>query len=270
MKEPWSAPRTKLKWMLLLAIGAICFGCRLSSPPDPNDPKNAPPDELAKTLRKNLQTAADDLNQRVIARQMSDAERNRLLAEKAKELLAQGDPKHCAPKDAWIYADLMLTEKDYADAIPLLKTAVKYAESVKDDDRRVNDSFRLARAMAQLGQIEPALTLAQSIISSKPADPGPVLPSVLLQLAPLTEGKGHDEQLAKLLEEAIHEHLREKVDPTSDAGKMFLAAKPYHIHRAWDKIVILLYNSGHPDQAKAAQAKEDAMMKTLAPEHVYT
>jgi tetratricopeptide (TPR) repeat protein len=256
-----------LKNVVQLALVAIVFagltGCHLTSLPDPNDPKNIPPEKLAMKLHKDIQDASDELNQRVLYRDISDDQRKDLLAKRAGELLAEGDPEHCAPQDAWIYGDLMITNRDYQDAIPILKKAIQHAISIKDDDRRVNDSFRLARCLAADGQIVSALDLAQSIIDSKPADPGPVLPSILLELTPRTEGKGHDAQLAKLLEEAIHEHLRMKVDPTSEPGKMFLAAKPFHIQHAWSKIIELLKNSGHPDQAQAAKLREDAMMKSL-------
>ena len=197
-------------------------------------------------------------------RQITDQQRLDLLSKRAGELIAESDPKHSDPKDAWIYADLYITEKDFSDAIPLLKMAVDYATKAKDEDRRVNDSLRLARAEVETGRVSQGLDLAQLVIDSKPSDPGPLLPSVLYEITPVAEGKGHDEQLVKLLEEAIQAHMTMKVDPTSDAGKSFIFAKPHHIFRAWEKVVSLLNKSGHPDQAKAAAEHERKMMSDLA------
>jgi tetratricopeptide (TPR) repeat protein len=241
---------------------AVC-GCHFTTPPDPNDPKNIPQPKVAQRLHEEIQATADDLNTRVIAGQIPDSQRKTLLGQRAEQLLAEGDPAHSAPQDAWIYADLYLTDQNYSEAIPLLRKAIEYAKSVKNDDRRVNDSFRLAEALAQTGKVGAALDLAQQVIASKPLDPGPVLPSVLLQLTPVCEGKGKDPQLAKLLEEAIHEHLRMHVDPNSDAGKAFLTAKPYHIRHAWDKIIELLRNSGNSTGAAQAEDRKWKMLQSL-------
>jgi hypothetical protein len=248
---------------MLVASLVLLAGCSTRQLPNPNDLKNVPPDKLAAFLHQEIRTTSDMLDDRVQRSQISDDKRNELLAKRAEELLKEGDPDHSSPGDAWMYADLLMTDKQYKRAIPVLQEAVKNAEAVKNDDRRVNDSFRLARAYALTGQTAESLNLAQKIIDSKPTDPGPVLPSVLLQLTPATAGKGHDEQLAHLLEEAIQEHLRVKVDPQSEAGKMFLLARPHHIHNAWREIVALYKASGHPDEAAAAQKKEEAMITQL-------
>jgi len=247
--------------MLLLA------GCHTIQVPDPNDPMDASPAQLAGVLQLNIKQMADSLNDRVGSGpgQITDQQRLDFLSDEAKHLLSLGDPAHARPQDAWIYANLYITSDQFDKAIPLLKEAIAYAASVNDDDRRVNDSLRLARALAKTGHVAESLNLVQSVIDSKPKDPGPVLPSVLLEITPLTEGKGHDEQLAKLLEESIHEHLRVVVDPKTLPGQSFLMAKPHHIENAWYKIVTLLQSSGHPAQAKAAQVRSEQMMQTLQP-----
>ena len=103
------------------------------------------------------------------------------------------------------------------------------------------------------------------MIATHPGDPGPVLPTVLLQITPAVRGKGDDERLAKILEEAIHEHLRMVVNPNLDAGKAFLQARPFLIHKAWTTIEDLYDQSGHHDEAIAAQSREIEMMKTITP-----
>jgi tetratricopeptide (TPR) repeat protein len=214
-------------------------------------------------LHETIRGAADSLNDRVVSGQISDRQRLDLLASKASELLSDGDPQHCRPEDAWIYGDLLMTAGRFKDAIPVLQKAVKYAASVHNDDRRVNDSLRLARALAETGQTEASLNLVQSVIDSGPKDPGPILPAVLLQITPVAQGKGDDYQLAKVLEEAIQEHLKEKVDPKSDAGRMFLIARIHHIRKAWFTIITLLKSSGHSAEADAAAQKATQMMQQL-------
>jgi tetratricopeptide (TPR) repeat protein len=247
--------------MLAMLGGAL--GCQEKQVPDPNDPTDVPLAKRAAVLQLNIQRMSDAMNDRVVSGNITDQQRLDYISDEAQKLLAQGDPEHSTPQDAWIYANLYITCHEYAKAIPLLKKAIQYEASVGDDDRRVNDSLRLARSLAETGKTKEALDLVQSVIDSKPKDPGPVLPSVLLEITPVTEGKGHDPQLSHLLEEAIHEHLRMKVDPSTLAGKTFLFAKPHHIWNAWLKIESLDENSGHPDQAAAARERAKAMMQTL-------
>ena len=254
--RPW-------KSLLVLGLASVVAGCSLNPPPDPNNPLNVSQLDRANVLHQNIKSAADFLEQRVETGEITDAQRLALLSQKASELLADGDAQNCRPADAWIYGDLLITSGQYDKAIPVLRKAVKYAESVKDDDRRVNDSLRLARSLAETGQTEAALDEVQAVIDSKPHDPGPVLPAVLLQITPISQGKGHDEQLAKILEESIHEHLRMQVDATTVPGKMFLIARRHHITRAWLEIIRLLKNSGHASAATAAEGRARQMISTL-------
>src|SRR5262249_14498358 len=117
--------------------------------------------------------------------------------------------------------------------------------------------------LVMTGQVGPALDLCQSVIDSKPKDPGPVLPAVLLQITPVAFGKGHDEQLAHVLEESIQEHLKVQVDPNSVAGKLFLIARKHHIHNAWIKVVELLERAGKPQEAADAARQANQMLQSL-------
>lgn len=250
---------------LFAACLSLLAGCSFGTFPDPNDPKDVAPAEQADVFHRNMQLAADELDRRVQTGEITDGQRLDMLAQLADKDLSEGDPDRCAAKDAWIYADLMITAHRYADAIPLLKRAIDWATEVKNDDRRVNDSFRLARCYAETGKVPDALDLAQKVIDSHPGDPGPVLPSVLLQITPSARGKGHDGQLAKVLEEAIHEHMRMIVNPNSQAGKAFLVARPFLIRRAWSTIEELYDQSGEHDKALAAEKREIEMLKSLEP-----
>lgn len=243
-------------------LGGV-VGCQEKHVPDPNDPMDAPLAKRAGVLQQNIQRMSDAMNDRVLSNEITDQQRLDYLSDEAEKLLAEGDPDHSAPQDAWIYANLYITCHEYDKAIPLLHKAIQYETSVGDDDRRVNDSLRLARSLAATGKTKEALDMVQSVIDSKPKDPGPVLPSVLLEITPVTEGKGHDPQLAHVLEESIHEHLRMKVDPTTIPGKAFLFAKPHHIWNAWLKIESLYQNSGHANEATAARTRAKDMMQTL-------
>lgn len=245
--------------MAALLIG----GCHPAHIKNPNDPNDAEPGELAEVFHRNIATAADNLNARVVMGDLTDSRRRELLADYAAKLLETVNTSKVGPEEAWIYADLCITARQYRLAEPLLIEAVKYATAAKNDDRRVNDSLRLARVLALNSKVKEGLDLAQKVIDSHPSDPGPVLPSVLLEITPAAEGKGNDLELANLLKEAIRLHLTMQVDPASEAGQAFLYARPFHIRNAWKKIIDLYLANSQNELAKTADSEMKGMMATL-------
>jgi hypothetical protein len=67
----------------------------------------------------------------------------------------------------------------------------------------------------------------------------PILPATLYEIVPAAEGKGHDKELAELLELAIRCHERTVVDIKTDDGRIFMAARRYHINKAATKAAVL-------------------------------
>jgi len=244
-----------------LALGAILclglMGCQSGHVPNPNDPADVgalSPD----TLRRNLAAVTDSLTMRRASGELDNAKYRELVAKAAKELLESVDPATIKPAQAWQYGEVLKDAEQWKDAENVLKVAVAYARSAHDEDRRINDSLRLAVVQANLGHVPDAIATARSTFDAKPQDSVPILISVLLELTPVARAKGHDLELAKLLEGAIAIHMRTRVDPNSDAGKDFLFARPYHIKHAWSIVAELDHAAGREDlAAKARQRRAD-------------
>jgi hypothetical protein len=159
------------------------------------------------------------------------------------------DVKRIPGRQAWEYGEMFITARDWPKAKQLLETAVK---NPPDEDRRVNDNLRLARVQAELGDVATAVKTARKVFGTVDTSAAPILPATLYEIVPAGEGKGHDAELAALLEDAIGCHLRTQVDPTTGPGRDFLAARPFHVHRAWEKVVRLYDGAGETAKARAA------------------
>lgn len=247
-------------WLLLGPICVLAIGCRAATTPDPNDP-NVATAHRAEVLHRNLHWASDAANARVYRGEISSNKAKDLVAEYASELTSKVKISQVHPDDAWIYGDLFLTAKNWDMAKQALTIAVAHA---KDEDRRVNDSLRLAQAYGMLNDVPKAIALAKTTFSAPPTEKAPILPAILLTVVPAARGKGHDEELARLLEGAIKQHELTIVDPKLAPGKAFLMARPVHIAHAWDTVVQLYNASGHADEAEAAQARRSRQSQETA------
>jgi hypothetical protein len=241
-----------------LAVAALlCAGCHWGVPPDPNDPRTAgllKPD----VLRQDLAGASDALMERVQKGEIDDAKYKELMAKAANSLLDQVDIGQIPPAQAWQYGDVYITARRWKDARRALEIAVKAA---KDDDRRVNDNLRLARVLAELGEVPAAVKTARSTFNVTDTGAAPILPATLLEIVPAGAGKGDDAELAALLEDAIACEQRTIVDAKTIPGQSFLVARPHHVRNAWRKVVELYRSAGKTNEAEAAQARADAMLK---------
>ncbi len=235
--------------LLLLALAAP--GCKLRPPPDPNDPKDVGVLQID-VLQRNLRQASQAVNERVANGEITDEEGKKLLAESANKLLGSVDVGKINAVDAWKYGDLFKTAERWEQARQAYELAVATAAKAKNEDRRVNDSLRLALALAHLGKIDEAIEAARKTFVTPPSDKAPILMSVLYEVVPAAEGKGKDAELAALLEDAIQQHEKVIVNPDSDSGRSFLAAKRFHLEAAWEKVTSLLLSVGKRDEALEA------------------
>ncbi len=241
---------------LTLALGCALAGCKTGVLPDPNDPHDVgqvAPD----ILRQNLESTSDSLNDRVIKGEISDSERRSLIVKRANELVAHLKLEQIEPAKAWEYAEVYRAAQRWKEADALLELAVKNAPS---EDRRVNDSLRLAQVKATEGNVPEALRLARSTFDAPVTEKAPILPAVLYEIVPAAKGKGHDVELGKLLEDAIQQHQQVIVDPNTDAGRAFLAARPHHVQVAWETVLELFIQAHRTDLAKEAGQKAQTMM----------
>ncbi|MFX4369950.1 hypothetical protein ABTA37_19670, partial [Acinetobacter baumannii] len=76
------------------------------------------------------------------------------------------------------------------------------------------DRLRLARAQANLGEIDAAVATVRSTFSiAVDFERPPILPAVSLEIAPEGAGKGHDEELGDLVLAAIDQCKRATAPP---------------------------------------------------------
>lgn len=227
--------------LLLLTLAIVSIGCQSGTLPDPHDPRdvgNVSPD----LLRETLASISDSLLVKVSKGYITTEEYKTLLAKAANELTRDTDLTKVNPPDAWQYAEILRAGGNWEKAEKMLRLAVDYTKVSKDEDRRINDSLRLAQVEAQLGKYEESVALMKSVMDAKPVDSAPILPAIYLEIAPVFRGHGHDGELAELLEQAVTKELETVVDSSSDAGKDFLMARPFHVRNAY-KMAAELYRS---------------------------
>ncbi|HVL40081.1 MAG TPA: hypothetical protein VM328_11885 [Fimbriimonadaceae bacterium] len=240
----------------MLALG----GCGCGQLPDPNDPKDVgvlAPD----VLRRQLKWASDNLNMRRAKGEITEDQAKSLITSYANDLLAQVDLRKIDPDRAWEYGEVCRTAQRWDMAREALEIAVA---NPPNEDRRINDTLRLAHVLAKMGQAPKAIETAKKVMDAEPHESAPILPAVLLEIVPAAEKKGHDAPLAALLEQAIKKHKETIIDPRSAPGQDFLAAKHHHISNAWGKVVELYRSAGQEAEADQARERMQRMMLDLA------
>lgn len=257
-----------LRWALL-AIGlcgviGVVFAWtnglrRWGTPPDPNDPRVA--GNSPEYLRRMLKGASDSLLKREMSGEIGDQEYHKLVARAANDLLDQVKVGPIAPDKAWEWGELYIAARRWPSARAALEIAVK---SPRDPNRQVNDTLRLARVLAEMGQVRESVEVARRVLGVPDNAAAPILPATLLEIVPAGAGKGADPALAKLLEDAIGAEMRTIVDPNTDAGKAFLMARPIHVEHAWAKVIELYRGAGETQAAEAAQVRGVAMLRGMA------
>jgi len=241
-----------------LALGLFLAGCQTGHIPNPNDPADVGP-LPGKTVRKNLQSITDALFQRRVKDEIDEKTYQALVSKAAAEMVGSVDVGAINPSDAWQYGVMLRDARNWKGAEAFLKVAVDNARKTKNEDRRINDSLQLARVYCEEGRVEEGIKLARSTFNASAKDAAPILFGVYLEIVPASQGKGHDLELAQLVEDAIQMNEKVQVDPNSDAGKRFIVARPMHEGRAWHVVADLYGRAGKPDLAKKAEQKADAL-----------
>lgn len=217
--------------VLIIGLGAVFLttaGCNFSPPPDPNDPTQVSIQQ-PKVMMRRLKWASNAANMRVAQGEISEQKAKELVSQSAKGMIS-AIPQDMIPHDqAWEYAEVFRTAKDYESAVKFFKIAV---ENAATEDRKINDTLRYAHCLAETGQVKEAIEMAKSTFTAPDTDTAPVLPSILYEIAPAARGKGHNKELSDLLYGAVRVFERTIVDKDSEAGAMFLMARPTHIKKA--------------------------------------
>jgi len=250
--------------LLPLLCVAIVAGCHTGVLPDPNDPKDVgslSPDNM----RDQIGSISDTLQSRVALNQITQKQAKDMLRQSAESMLVGFDPSKVDVPNAWKVAEVMMTANHWSDAKPVLIAAIEWAKTNHNEDRRINDTLRLAHVVAELGDIPEALKIARSTFSVEPGGAAPILFAVYLDLPPAIRGKGFDVELAELIEDAIKVNLTVKVDPKSEAGRVFLQFRPTHVWSAWSLVFKLYESAKRPDLLEKAKANAMEMSKTIPP-----
>lgn len=249
------------RYWVLLVVG-ILAGCQTTPLEDPNDTKTAgvlAPD----VIRRQLKGTSDMLMERVAKGELSDDEFKQFIAKRANELLADLPLDQVDPAKAWEYGEVLRTAQRWPQAKQALIIAVQEAEKSKDEDRYINDLLRLAQAEAMLGEVKEGVATASKTLTATPGGSAPILPGILLEFVPAARGKGQDAALAGLLEKAIDKHMATVVDPKTEPGQMFLAARPHHVRNAWRTVIDLYAKAGKDEDAKQALSRSEQMLGTM-------
>lgn len=237
------------RWWLPFLVFPLASSCRLSTFPDPNDPRGAGAQQ-PEVLRRQVKGASDALFARVNGGEITDRQYRDLLATYTDGLLKGVRVEDVDPAKAWEYGEVFRTGRLWKKAEAAYRVAAKVA---KDEDRRVNDTLSLAEAIAQQGRIEEAVATARETFDAKPEYKAPILYAALYRIVPGGRGKGEksgDLLLARFLEDAIRQSDLVRVDERTESGKAFLLALPHHQHRARELAAQMYLAAGHEEDAE--------------------
>ncbi len=217
-----------MRFICSLVVAALLLaGCGQYK--NPNDLTAVPQPDRMEVAYSLLKQATDALDVKVQKGQISDDQRMEKIREYSEELLKNVDQTQVPPNDLWQYAEILRISRRWPEAEETLLKALK---APADEDRRIQDTLRLAQAEAQNGKYAKAIETAKKTFDAKDEDTAPILLAVLYEIAPVIKGHGVNPQLSELLSGAITCHERTKVDLKTDEGKLFKAARSYHIQKA--------------------------------------
>lgn len=252
-----------MKRSLLLLGLVLAAGCMTGHYHDPNEPSDGL--VTADSIFKRMNGLNNSLYYRRTHGEITEAEYKDLLVKGAAEYVQAARLKPGAPSELWKYAEVLIAAHMWPEAEQTLAKAVQNAKDTHNEDRRINDTLRMARAQAEQGKIKQAIATARETLNAKPADSVPVMMATLYEVIPAAKDKGEDLELARLLADAIEVNSKVVVDKNSEAGVAYLLARPRHIRHAWMTLEKLYLSANRPDLAKQAaehMAKPEPVVRT--------
>lgn len=260
----------KLAFGVVITAAFLVGGCTVRQLPDPNDPlSNAA--HAGELLRKQMKQLSELVNDKVAAKDISDADGQKILATQAGEELDRLKDIKIPQESAWEFAEVAITAKRWPAAKFLLGQALEvdnkaHQKDPSDEDRLVNDTLRLAHVQAEMGDLDAAMKTARSAFSATPHWKWPILYAVYLEIVPAAERvkPGHEVELAQLVEDAIGQHKLAQGSPDDKREAGWVAARNFHIRAAWIKAAELYQVASKPDQAaRATQEAKDTPQPRL-------
>ena len=242
-------------WFLICSL-LLVGGCQTGTLPNPNDPNDVgslSPDNL----KDQFSSISELLQVRLAHRQISNEEFKFLLGQAADSLLKGFTVDKVEARNAWQIGEIMINARHWEDAQTVLVKAIEWAKSNHNEDRFVNDTLRLARVRAELGEVSQAVKTARTVFSVPSYAAVPILYATQSEIVPAGRGKGHDAELAKLWEDAIAIDLKATVNPETVPGQGFLSARPFHVYQSWVLVTELYRDANRPDLAVLSQKKVD-------------
>ena len=237
--------------LAVLAALAMLMVLRDSTPPDPNSPLESR--DGLKNITKNVAELSMRLEILKNGRKITEQQQRDLLAEYAREQAGIIKPR-IRRTDAFDYGNLLRTAQEWQSALEQYRVAAGLYKD-KNEDLYINTLLRIAHCLSAEGKLLDAITTARESFASAPGNKAGILYAVYLEIVPAGLGKGHDLQLAALIEEAIQQMELAVVEPHSAAGIRFLSAKPHHIRKAWDLAMSIYSGSGDPALVSAAEKR---------------
>ncbi len=242
--------------LVSVALAAALTGCRFGQLPNPNADDD--PSLNGEALQADVSQVNGVLTERVIKGEINEQQKTELLQDYIREQLEGIDPQSVPDQQAWRFADIYRLLGDWKTTNELYERAVA---SAADEDRRVNDTLRLAEAKARVKEVEKGIQLVRSTFDANPGGKAPILMATLYEFAPAALGQGKDLEVARLLEEAMEQHLATYVDPKTDSGNAFLQARSHHLRAAWDLVLRIYQQAGDDAAMRSAIERADAMMR---------
>ena len=241
-----------LQFALLCSLAGL-FGCKTGTLPDPNDPKDVGAWRID-DARRNLKIASDFLNDRQNRGEIDAKASQYLIAKRANEILKDLDVSGFSEKEAWKYGEFYIAARRWGPAKQALELAILHPAN---GERRSSDNLRLARVLAELGEIPECIARARLTFIVLDEGRVPILPAVLLEIVPAGLRKGHDVELGQLLVDAIDQEQHVLINPATEGGKRFLIARPFLIAHAY-RLALETFRAAHrPDLVKKTQQEFD-------------
>ena len=252
---------SSVRSLVLLLAALSLAGCKFGQMPNPNRPVVQAVPYDGEALQKSVRMADENLTERQVKGEITAETKRTLFHDYIREKVEGVELDSIPDEQVWRYADVYRQLEDWQTTDALYTRAVA---SAKDEDRRVNDTLRLAEAKAALKDVPEGIKLARSTFDAKPGGKAPILLAVLYEFAPAALGQGMDLEVAQLIEDAMQQHLLTYVDPSTEVGQRFLEARLHHISRAWEVVVGIYRASGDEAAFRAAIERADQMQRRFA------
>lgn len=248
----------RLRSSVLLLV--VLAGCAQPWKQDPNVSVPGRP-VSGDVLARNIAGLMADLDEREAKGAISAADREAVLQGFLERTLEPVVPEQVPDGECWQFGDAYRLRGDWEQATKLYERAVKAAHT---EDRKVNDSLRLARALAHAGRHEEAIAMARSTFDASETNKAPILMAVLYEIVPEAGSNAPKKDYAVLLLDAIAQHRQTVVDAGSPEGAAFLETRSVHIRKAYVAAANLLMESGDRQAAREALLKAEQTSTEVA------